>query len=377
MEYHPVVIIGAGSTGVAAAVSLKDRGVRPLVLDRADEVASSWRERYDGLKLNTGRPFSQLPDRKYPKGTPMFPSRDEVIEYVDRHAHEDGIDLRLGTKVDRIEQNPPGWRIRTSDGDLDAREVVVASGYLAVPVIPPWPGRDTFTGEIVHSAEYRNAQTYRDKRVLVVGGGSSAMEIAHEVATGGAAQVWMAIRTPPNMLLRSLPGGLSGDLIAIPLLHVPIRLADAVARFGRRRSIGNLSEFGLPVPAEGVFSRQARIGQAPAVVDMEVIDAIRDRRIEIVPAVESFDQTSVALAGGKRVEPDAVICATGFRCGLEPMVGHLGVLNDDGVPRVTGAKPAAPGLRFIGYIPRPAALGYFAKQAKRAAKQIAAELGNR
>src|ERR671916_365868 len=109
-----VVIIGAGPGGVASAVALKDVGVRPLVVDKADTVASSWRRRYDRLRLNTCRPFSHLPDRPYPNGTPMFPSRDQVIEHVERHAREDGIELRLGTRVERIDRDDDGdWLVQT------------------------------------------------------------------------------------------------------------------------------------------------------------------------------------------------------------------------------------------------------------------------
>ena len=80
------------------------------------------------------------------------------------------------------------------------------------------------------------------------------------------------------------------------------------------------------------------------------------------------------LDDGARVEPDAVVCATGYRRGLDGLVGHLGVLDERGLPRATGEDPAAPGLRFIGFVPRPGQIGYAAKQAKRAAKAIAREL---
>ena len=83
---------------------------------------------------------------------------------------------------------------------------------------------------------------------------------------------------------------------------------------------------------------------------------------------------AVRLADGGQVEPDAVICATGYRRGLEPLVGHLDVLGPGGTPRAVGEDPAAPGLRFIGFVPRPGQLGHTAKQAKRAAKAIAREL---
>src|SRR5215213_771762 len=111
------------------AISLLDRGIRPLVIDRAGEIASSWRGRYDRLKLNTGRQFSHLPARRYPKGTPTFPTRDQVVALLDRHAHEDGIELRLGTVVERIDSNGDGWRLHTGTGRIDARQVVVVIGY--------------------------------------------------------------------------------------------------------------------------------------------------------------------------------------------------------------------------------------------------------
>ncbi len=263
MNEQHVVVVGAGPAGISVALSLRDRGLRPLLIDRADQVGSSWRGRYDRLKLNTGRPFSHLPNRPYPKGTPMFPTRDEVVAHLERHAREPGIELRLGTAVERIDRDDRGWRLTTSSGSIAARHVIVATGHENIPVVPEWPGRVSFAGELLHSSAYRNPGPYVGKRVLVVGAGSSAMEIAHDLAVGGAAKVWLAVRTPPNILLRSLPAGLPGDLIASPLYHAPLRVADAISRAARRRVIGDLTEFGLPVPAEGIFSRNAHDARLP------------------------------------------------------------------------------------------------------------------
>jgi cation diffusion facilitator CzcD-associated flavoprotein CzcO len=249
--------------------------------------------------------------------------------------------------------------------------VVVATGYEHSAWIPGWSGRDSFTGDLLHSSAYRSPQPYQGKKVLVVGAGSSGMEIAHELAESGAAKVWLSARTPPNILLRTGPGGLPGDIMALALLRMPVRLGDAVARVGRRLSVGDLTEYGLPVPEEGVFSRLQRLRVAPAIVDKEVIDAIRAERVEVTPAVESLDSTGARLTDGTRVEPDAIISATGYRRGLEPLVGHLDVLDANGMPSAVAESPAAPGLHFIGYVPRPGGLGYMAKEAKRTAKAIA------
>jgi cation diffusion facilitator CzcD-associated flavoprotein CzcO len=374
MSGPQVVVVGAGPAGVSAALALKDTGIRPLVLDRADQIGSSWRDRYDRLRLNSPRPLSHLPDRRFPRGTPIFPTRDQVIEHLEHHAHEDGIDLQLGTRVDRIARDDGRWVVHTPGAELRTRQLVVATGYEHQPFIPDWSGRNSFTGLLLHSSDYRNPKPFEGKKVLVVGPGCSGMEIAYDVAEGGASKVWLSARTPPNILLRQGPGGLPGDYIALALLRLPVRLADAVARFGRRMDLGDLTEYGLPVPDEGVFARFHRLGVTPAIVDKEVIAAIKAGRIEVLRGVDSLDSTGARLADGARVEPDALICATGYRRGLESLVGHLDVLDQRGAPRALGEQPAANGLRFVGYVPRPSALGYMSNEAKRVAKAIAREL---
>jgi hypothetical protein len=223
---------------------------------------------------------------------------------------------------------------------------VVATGYENKAVIPDWPGRESFTGMLLHSSEYRNPATFQGRDVLVVGPGCSGMEIAHDLATGGAAKVWLAVRTPPNILLRASPGPVPNDVVGVALLKLPTKFADKVTRSGQRSDLGDLSEYGLPFPEEGVFARIARHGGEPTIVDKEVIEAIKSRRF----------------------------CATGYQRNLEPLVGHLGVLDGHGVPHAVGGKEAAKGLRFIGFVPRPGALGYIAKEGRLAAQAIAREL---
>ena len=154
-------------------------------------------------------------------------------------------------------------------------------------------------------------------------------------------------RTPPNILLMSLPGGLSAGWIAKPLYRLPVRIGDAFARAARKASIGDLSSFGQPIPDEGVFTRDLR-GQSPTLLDMDVIDAVKDGSIKVVAALESVEGDKVVLADGGRLDPDVVIASTGFRRNLAPMVGHLGVLDTDGGPLKMDDTAAADGLRFFG-----------------------------
>jgi cation diffusion facilitator CzcD-associated flavoprotein CzcO len=368
-----IVVVGAGPAGLASAAELGRRGISATVLERSDAIASSWRGRYDRLRLNSSRPFAKLPRGRYRRGTPMFPSRDEVVSYLEGYARRNRIQVRLGTRLDRIDRGPDGWILRTSTGDLLAEHVVVAAGYEHTGYTPDWPGRDRFEKRLIHSGEYRNPRPFRDADVLVVGPGCSGMEIAYDLAEGGAGRVRLAVRTPPNIIIRSA----AGPLFANAFRRLPPERADAFMRKVREKEIGDLTEFGLPVPEEGLFARLRRLSVAPAIVDKEVIQAIRDRRIEIVAGVESLDETGLTLADGSRIEPDAVVAATGYRPGLEPLVGHLGVLNERGAPFAPQGQEAAPGLRFVGYKPLPAHIGHMGRDARRAAREIAASVRTR
>jgi cation diffusion facilitator CzcD-associated flavoprotein CzcO len=363
------IVVGAGPAGLAAAAQLRRAQIPTVVLEQGETIAPAWRARYDRLRLNSARWYSKLPDGPaYPPGTETFPSRDDVVGYLDAYAEHHRLDVRLGVKVEHIEREGERWRLETSDGEMHAVQVVYAGGYEHRPFIPAWVGRTRFKGTVIHTAGYREASPFKDEDVLVVGPGCSGAEVAYDLVEGGAARVRLAVRTPPNIIIRAP----AGAQLAAVFMKLPPSVGDAVMRFVRRKTIGDLSEFGLPVPDEGVFSRLRRLHVAPMIVNAEVIEAIRDRRIEIVGAVEGFDETGVLLADGARIEPDAVIAATGYRTGLEPVVGHLDVLDDHGVPRVLEGE-AAPGLRFVGYDSRPAQLRYGGRIAKRAARAIARE----
>jgi cation diffusion facilitator CzcD-associated flavoprotein CzcO len=197
-----VVVIGAGPAGLASAAELGRAGVRALVLDRADSVGSSWRSRYDRLRLNTSRWTSTLPGARYARGTPLFPSRDEMVRYLEEYAERNRLELRLGTPVERLDPRNGGWSLRTPVGDIEAAHVLVATGFEHTPAIPAWPGRDRFRGKLIHAGDYRNAEPFQGQQVLVIGPGCSEVEIAYDLAEGGAGRVCLAVRTPPTFLLR-------------------------------------------------------------------------------------------------------------------------------------------------------------------------------
>lgn len=343
------IVIGAGPAGLAASATLKLAGVENVVLDRADAVGSAWRTHYEHLHLHTVRWLSNLPGYPFPRRHGRWVPRDGVVAYLEDYARHHDLDVRLGTEVRRVERDGEGWGVETSDGDLSAPYVVVASGFNHTPELPDWPGADGFGGELLHAKQYRSAQAYQGRDVLVVGTGNTGAEIAVDLVEQGAARVRVAVRTVPHILPRAAMG-LPGQLVGVMIRRLPAKLADAVVRNNQRIFIGDLADKGLPIPSEGVYSRLLRGGGVP-ILDIGFAKAVKRGQVEIVGAVEGFDGADVLLAGGGRIQPDAVIAATGYSRGLEPLVGHLGVLDERGRPAVHGpyTERSAPGLYFIGF----------------------------
>ncbi|MFE2380615.1 flavin-containing monooxygenase [Streptomyces misionensis] len=370
---HPVYVIGAGPGGLAVAHALRERGVRAVVLEKSDRVAASWRGHYDRLRLHTTRRLSALPGLRIPRRFGRWVVRDDVVRYLEKYAEHHELEIVTGVTVHRIERtgDGTGWLLRASGGrELTGAAVVVATGYNHTPRIPDWPGRETYEGEFLHAGAYRNAKPYAGRDVLIVGVGNTGAEIAVDLVEGGAARVRLAVRTVPHIVRRSTLGW-PAQYSAVLVRRLPVRLVDLLAR-QQARLLPDLSARGLPRPDTGLYSR-VRQGAIP-VQDVGLVDAVRRGKVEVVAAVEAFEDGKVVLADGTRIAPDAVIAATGYTRGLEGLVGHLGVLDERGRPVVRGGRtPArAPGLYFTGFTnPISGMLRELARDAGRIAKAVA------
>jgi cation diffusion facilitator CzcD-associated flavoprotein CzcO len=238
--------------------------------------------------------------------------------------------------------------IQTTAGErLRARSVVVATGHAHTPFVPDWPRREGYGGQLLHAREYRNPAPFAGLDVLVVGVGNSGAEIATDLGEGGARRVWIAVRTPPQIVKRDVAGW-PAHATGILVSRLPAALVDPVARVQRRLTIPDLSRYGIRRPDDGLMTRVRRVGEVP-LQDVGFVGAVRNGTVEPVAAVTGFEGDKVLLADGSAISPQAVIAATGYRRGLEKMVGELGVLDDAGLPRVHAGAAAAPGLFFLGY----------------------------
>jgi cation diffusion facilitator CzcD-associated flavoprotein CzcO len=370
-----VLVVGAGPAGLAVAACLRRQGVEPLVVDRGTAVGESWRRRYERLHLHTPRVQSALPGMRIPRAAGRWVSKDDMARYLQRYADHHGIEPRFGTEVQRLDVADGSWTAVTGDGKLTARQVVVASGFNSVPVEPAWPGQDGFPGEVLHASRYSSPAPYRDRHVLVVGPGNTGAEIAADLAESGAGRVWLSVRTPPNVVPRSL-GPVPITLLAISMDFSPAWLADPLNRAMQRIFVGDLTRHGLPAAPQGLVAQMRATGVTPT-IDVGLVKELRAGRVMPVGAVDRFEGGEVVLGDGMRLAPDAVIAATGYTTGLLPVAGHLGVLDERGRPLVHGRRtaPSVPGLRFVGLSsPLKGLLFQISLDARAVARAIAREL---
>jgi putative flavoprotein involved in K+ transport len=351
VERHEAIVAGAGPAGLAAAAVLRTRGFEVLVLERSEAVGARWRSRYDGLRLNTMRTLSTLPGLRMGLRVGRYASRDDFVAYLERYAEHHRLAIRFGTALERVGHAEDRlWRLETSAGPMSARYVVVATGYDSVPIIPDWAtDADSFPGELIHAGEVRSPAKYSGRDLLVVGAGNTGVDLAGHLLAAGA-RVTVSMRTPPNLFPRDFLG-LPLQPNAIVLDRIPAFIGDAVGFASQRIMFGDLTRYGIPRAPEG-FQTKWRRQLVGAAVDDGFVSALKAGRTRVVACVERLDGEEVVLTDGTRLRPDAIICATGYRRGLESLVGHLGVLRPDGLPiahRGAPEHPAAPRLYFAGF----------------------------
>jgi len=358
MERQPdTLIIGAGPAGLAVAGCLRKAGAPFMIVERATTIGSSWRRHYDRLHLHTHRSHSALPYLDFPAGTPRYPSRAQMVAYLEQYAHHFNLAPQLGEEVQRVSACDGGWETRTSKSVYRTRRVVIAAGYNAIPYLPTWPGQERFRGPIIHSSEYRNGEWFRGQNVLVVGFGNSGGEIAIDLHEYGAL-VSMAVRAAVNVVPRDILG-LPILSVSIALSRLPASLADLLAAPLLKLTIGDLSLLGLRRPASGPITQVRTTGRIP-LLDVGTIRLIREGHIRVFGGVRAMTPTGVTFDDGREGRFDAIVLATGFRSGV-------GRFLHGGSP-VVGKRR---GLYFCGFV--VSATGML-RDISREARQIAADI---
>jgi cation diffusion facilitator CzcD-associated flavoprotein CzcO len=339
------IIVGAGPAGLASAMAMRAAGIEVAVFEKAGCVGAVWRRHYDRLHLHTDRKHSGLPGMAMPPAYPTYPSRLQVVEYLESYAARFDIRPVFDTSVSSIRRDGAQWCAQTAQGPIRAPVVVVATGIADAPYRPSWPGLESCRIPVIHSSEYRNPEPFAGKRVLVVGFGNSGGEIALDLANAGV-DVALAVRGPVQILPRELLGF---PILAWAILYrpLPARLVDRINAPILRLATGPIEKWGLRRAAKGPRQMVEEDGRAP-LIDIGTLDRIRDRSIEIRRGIERLTPDGVVFADARTEEFDAIILATGFRPDLRSLVPDVdGVFNSHGMPRVTGQATSAPRALFL------------------------------
>jgi thioredoxin reductase len=362
------IVVGAGPAGLAVGACLRRAGRDVVILERAAALGSSWRNHYERLHLHTTRRGSALPYRPFPSDWPRYPSRAQVVEYLDEYARSFELAPKLGEAVTRARRDGDGWHVETSGGAYDAKNLVIASGYNARPMRPEFLGEPQFRGTIVHSSEYRNAEPYRGRRVLVVGSGNTGAEIALDLCEQGAAVVDLCVRGPIHIVRRDM-FGIPAQTLALWCRWIPRAILDVMFGWLARLTVGNLSRYGITRPRVRILAQLEDQGRIP-MLDIGTVAKIEAGQIRVRPQISEFTGDGVTFKGREHVTYDSVILATGYRPALDYIEGASEVLDERGYPRTV----VSPGLYFIGY--RNVATGLL-REIAREAKRVASAISSR
>lgn len=375
MPPPPVIIVGAGPAGLATAACLRSEGISYEIIEAASTAGAAWRGHYRRLRLHTVKAHSALPFHPFPKSVPTYPSRQEVVDYLESYAQVLDITPRFNTSLKQAKAKEGGWILDTSEGVLEAQALVMATGYNRIPKRPTWPGEEGFTGTILHSRAYREGRVFAGKRVLVVGMGNTGGEIAIDLWEQGA-RPSISIRSPMHVVPRDALG-LPAQVSSLLMRPLPLKVQDAIIQTTSRALYGDLSQIGISTPTLGPATQIETLGKVP-LIDIGTVDLLRQGHIQLHPEVQALKGDDVLFKDGTREAFDVVVLATGYTPQLEMLIEGIGpALNERGYPINRGQDATLPGLYCVGFSnPITGFLRHIAIDAKGAAAAIAQQLSN-
>jgi putative flavoprotein involved in K+ transport len=311
-----VAVIGGSQAGLAMGYYLAQKGRRFVIFERGDSVAPAWRERWDSLKLFTPRGYSALPGRPFPGDPDDYPTRDEVIAYLERYAEEFDLPIELNSTVRRLSAEDGRFVLELDGRMVTADQVVVATGPCPTPYVP---NLDEDLGSDVwhaHSTGYRRPSDVPKGTVLVVGGGNTGFQIAKELSA--THKVLLSVGSKQKPLPQRLAGrDLFWWLTKTGLIHKTVE-----SRIGQR-----------------LKDRDTLIGSSPR-------ELTRRYGVELKSRAIRASGRTVAFEDGSEVDVEAVIWATGYRPDYSSI--DLPILDSDGRLRHRRGVTDVPGLSFLG-----------------------------
>jgi dimethylaniline monooxygenase (N-oxide forming) len=357
-NHAAVAVIGAGSSGLAVVKALREHELAVDCFERGSDVGGLWRYEndnglsgaYDSLRTNASRLRMQYRHFPMPWSYDDFPHHTEMAAYLGAYADAFGLRalIRFGSTVERVERDPGGkWWIVLDDGSRRSyRAVVVATGVFWCPRLPTYPG--DFDGTVSHSHHYRMPERFAGRRVLVVGSGQSAADIAVEVSAV-ADRTLMSTRRGAHVIPRRLGGGPydAGDVA--PLNRLPWQLLNVI--YGRRVA-------GALGPAPASWPRPAsRLLEGIPIISSDLLPAVRRGDVVVKPAVDRLSGDRVRFVDGSEERVQQIVYATGYQISLPFLPASLVAASGRELPLYRRiAATDARGLYFAGFVDAPGGL---------------------
>lgn len=331
VESVDVAVIGAGQAGLSSGYFLRRNGFEPrsgfIMFDHSTGAGGAWQYRWPSLTFKTVHGIHQLPGMPVPEPAESESVAAVVADYFHRYETEFDLPVRRPVSVGSVSNHRDGRLLISTDrGDWVARALVNATGTWDKPFWPYYPGQETFTGRQLHTVDYRDRTEFTGKRVLVVGGGASAIQLLMEIDE--VAQTFWTTRREPEFVDRPFDIEWGRDVIA--------RVEDRVRR-------------GLP--PESVVKATGY----PLTPDIAA--AIRNGPLKRRPMFNRIDATGVVWADGGRLDVDVILWATGFRAALDHLA-PLRLRGPGGGIVMDGTQVAADRrIHLVGYGPSASTIG--------------------
>ncbi|MFC8618060.1 flavin-containing monooxygenase [Micromonospora purpureochromogenes] len=373
-----VAVIGAGAAGLATLKALADAGVPAVCFEAGDQVGGLWvygspgSPAYRTLHLNTSRRRTEFADHPMPAHWPDYPDHTRVAGWLADYADRFGLhqSVRLRHTVDRVvPEAGDRWTVYADGPDgpvsVTVAAVVVANGHNRVPKSPVPPPPGTCTARQLHSHAYRGPEPLAGRRVLVVGGGNSAMDIAVD-ASYAAARTLLSLRRGVWVVPKHLLGRPSDTLNGALARRLPWRLRQRISQTMLTATVGPPTRYGLPAPAHGFLQDHPTLSDG-------LLSRLTHGEIEVRPGIAGFDGDRVTFTDGRADEVDLVIWCTGYRVDLPFLDPALLGDRPDALPLYRHVfHPDVPGLAFVGLMQSTgAAFPLVEAQARLVAAQLA------
>lgn len=340
-------MIGASISGLATAACLTKQGVEYTIIEQSGKIGTPWRNHYERLHLHSNKRNSNLPYKRFANNIPRYPTRLQVVDYLDEYQGAFNIHPYFNTKALSVKKEGDHWITNTNNDTFHSKHVVMATGPFSKPKPIAIKGMETFPGKILHSYGYKTGKDFAGQNVLVIGFGNSACEIAIDLYEQSAI---------PSMSVRSAVNIVPRDIAGIPVLEISMlmrglspRLADRINAPLIRLLIGNINKLGLKKMPYGPLEQIVKDGGAP-VLDIGTISHIRKGHIKVLSEIDYIEGSIVHFKDGRQKPFDVIIAGIGYYRDYGEIVQVDPSRFDDLKNRISKQKYfGKDGLYFCGY----------------------------